>query len=99
MRRFIVLGIAIMLLMNGVGCAWTAAKTLTPEQLQGMKEIMSIEKVAGCFGAGGGAAFATAEFQLRGGVCKGFDKQPTISEILLFMHGIPMLPGPPAGAQ
>ena len=84
MRYLTVFALSLLVM----GCSWTAAKTLTPEQLVGMKEIMQIDGVSGCFGAGGGGSFVTAEFQLRGAICKGMEPKANMDDLIRWMNGI-----------
>ena len=86
--RYVPLMIVAGLLILSTGCAWTSAKSLSPEQLAGMESIMKIDGVSGCFGAGGGGSFASAEFQLRGAICKGMDPKANMDDLIRWMNGI-----------
>ena len=76
------------------GCTpWFAAKTLSTEEIQAMKELMSIQNISGCIAGGADAAYVV-QAGIRIAVCAGKDMNLTVEEAKQLMNGINVMVAP-----
>ena len=89
MNRFSVFMVTLVLLGSLTGCMgpWFAAKTLSTEEIQAMKELMSIQNISGCIAGGADAAYVV-QAGIRVALCAGKGMDLTVSEAKQLMNGI-----------
>ena len=95
MNRFSVFMVTLVLLGSLTGCMgpWFAAKTLSTEEIQAMKELMSIQNISGCIAGGADAAYVV-QAGIRIAVCAGKDMNLTVEEAKQLMNGINVMVAP-----
>ena len=80
---------AVTLTGTLTGCMgpWFAAKTLSVEEIQAMKELMSTQNISGCIAGGADAAYVV-QAGIRVALCAGKGMDLTVSEAKQLMNGI-----------